>query len=104
MPKAAEPCFYCGEQTARTLTPSDCSRTRDHVVPLALGGTNEYENLVVACGWCNSSKRDMFHHEWVTWLACIDIYKRGSTFRRKSTAVLNRWWFMVPEMLDREQA
>ena len=28
----------------------------EHVHPLALGGTNDLENLMVACGPCNESK------------------------------------------------
>jgi 5-methylcytosine-specific restriction endonuclease McrA len=31
----------------------------DHIVPLALGGTNDPSNLTVACETCNAIKRDM---------------------------------------------
>lgn len=42
-------CKYCG---------CDCGDfpTIDHVIPVALGGTNDMENLVVACRSCNSRK------------------------------------------------
>lgn len=30
----------------------------DHVVPRALGGSHEPANLVIACGRCNTAKRD----------------------------------------------
>lgn len=49
------PCFYCGADAADTV---------DHVVPLALGGTNYEGNLVPACRSCNSSKQDHLLFEW----------------------------------------
>jgi len=39
-------CRYC-------FAPADCL---DHVVPVALGGTTSYRNLVAACTGCNSRK------------------------------------------------
>lgn len=41
-------CVYCGEPAT----------TLDHVIPVAAGGTNDDNNLVPACGNCNSSKAD----------------------------------------------
>lgn len=43
-------CKYCG------ATSDDAELTIDHVVPVALGGTNEASNLVTACRRCNSGK------------------------------------------------
>ena len=40
------PCFYCGQ----------IGRTLDHVVPKSRGGSDDRENLVIACERCNSSK------------------------------------------------
>ncbi len=40
-------CAYCGARTRLTA---------DHVVPIALGGANSIDNIVPACGSCNSSK------------------------------------------------
>ena len=28
----------------------------DHIIPVSRGGTNDYENLTLACRWCNRSK------------------------------------------------
>jgi hypothetical protein len=43
-----EVCAYCGNRSERM--------TIDHVIPLCQGGGNDPENLVVACGGCNSRK------------------------------------------------
>jgi hypothetical protein len=43
-------CRYCG------ATAEDAKLTIDHVVPVALGGSDEPENLVCACADCNSGK------------------------------------------------
>lgn len=45
-------CHYC----QRDLTWP--AATADHIVPLCLGGTNAYYNLVLACGPCNVGKAD----------------------------------------------
>jgi 5-methylcytosine-specific restriction endonuclease McrA len=42
-------CYWCGEKVGRHYHV-------DHVVPLALGGSNGPENLVIACAHCNLSK------------------------------------------------
>lgn len=36
----------------------------DHVVPVSKGGANDDDNLCVACGPCNSAKRDKSLREW----------------------------------------
>lgn len=43
-------CFYCG-----------CSKklTIDHDIPLSRGGTDNIENILPACGSCNSRKRTL---------------------------------------------
>ena len=50
-------CQYCGEK--------DGEMHIDHVVPISRGGTNDIENLAVACADCNSSKgQKMLITEW----------------------------------------
>jgi 5-methylcytosine-specific restriction endonuclease McrA len=41
-------CQYCGKR----------AESIDHVVPRSRGGTHTWENVVAACGRCNSAKRD----------------------------------------------
>lgn len=43
-------CRYCG------AGPDDAKLTVDHVVPVALGGSDEPANLVTACDECNAGK------------------------------------------------
>jgi 5-methylcytosine-specific restriction protein A len=40
-------CQYCGLEEASEV---------DHVVPLAAGGTNDYDNLRTSCKACHSRK------------------------------------------------
>lgn len=40
-------CAHCHEE---------CPLTRDHIVPLSRGGTNDIKNIQPLCGSCNSSK------------------------------------------------
>lgn len=43
-------CYYCGRK------PPEIELTIDHVLPQALGGTDEASNLVAACRECNGGK------------------------------------------------
>ena len=45
-------CLYCGQAFSRGQL------TRDHVIPLSHGGGDVWENVVTACGNCNSRKAD----------------------------------------------
>src|ERR1043166_7290266 len=47
-------CQYCGRR-AFELRPRE-SLTRDHLVPLSRGGTNEWSNVVTSCSPCNTRK------------------------------------------------
>src|ERR1700685_1771466 len=45
-------CQYCGEKKSPKFL------TYDHVVPFSKGGKTAWENIVTACGPCNSKKDD----------------------------------------------
>ncbi len=47
-------CQFCG-RTAAKLRARECL-TRDHLIPLSRGGTNEWHNVVTACSTCNTRK------------------------------------------------
>ena len=43
-------CYYCNQE----------ANSVDHVIPRAVGGTDDFDNLVACCSKCNSSKGDRF--------------------------------------------
>lgn len=47
-------CQYCGRHVLE-LKPRE-ALTRDHLLPLSRGGTNEWSNVVTACSPCNTRK------------------------------------------------
>lgn len=50
-------CIYCGLD----------AYTIDHMTPVSRGGTNDPENLVIACRACNMEKGNMTYDEYMTW-------------------------------------
>lgn len=49
-------CAYCGK---------DRPLTRDHVVPISKGGTDDIANIIPACQLCNSKKRTRTPEEFL---------------------------------------
>lgn len=49
-------CHYCSGPTLLTSTGHPQRRTVDHVIPQSFGGTDDLDNLVLACASCNSKK------------------------------------------------
>ena len=54
-------CQYCGRTTTE-LRPRE-SLTRDHLIPLSRGGTNDWTNVVTACSACNTRKANRLPSE-----------------------------------------
>jgi 5-methylcytosine-specific restriction endonuclease McrA len=54
-------CQYCG-RTGPELKPRE-ALTRDHLIPLSRGGTNDWTNVVTACGPCNTRKANRLPEE-----------------------------------------
>ena len=88
-------CFYC-KDTERKLTV-------DHVVPKALGGTDDPTNLVASCGECNGGKSssnpdaqlvaqvDTDALRWqMAWAAAVAEAKHDSQQRTKNIAKVKR--------------
>ena len=60
-------CIYC-------LIPIQPGQdSLDHLVPVSRGGTNEYENLSIACRKCNSKKRTRTHDEYFEYLKSSNV-------------------------------
>lgn len=54
-------CQFCG-RAERDLGFRECL-TRDHLVPLSRGGTNDWTNVVTACSVCNTRKGNRLPEE-----------------------------------------
>jgi len=54
-------CQYCG-RTAAELRQRE-SLTRDHLIPMSRGGTNDWTNVVTACSPCNTRKGNRMPEE-----------------------------------------
>ena len=66
-------CIYCG----RKLTMKEA--TLEHKQPISREGTNDKENLAIACHSCNCSKRDKTEKEFREWLVKME----GENARRR---------------------
>ena len=53
-------CYYCGKPNL-----TGRGATLDHLVPLCDGGTNDAENLVLACARCNSQKQSSSLEDYI---------------------------------------
>lgn len=51
-------CWYCGKEMPKNKL------TVDHVFPRSKGGSDDFDNIVLACKECNSSKNDLDLLEW----------------------------------------
>jgi 5-methylcytosine-specific restriction endonuclease McrA len=54
-------CQYC-HRSHLELRPRECL-TRDHLMPLSRGGSNEWTNVVTACSTCNTRKGNRLPEE-----------------------------------------
>ena len=54
-------CQFCGRLQGE-LRHRECL-TRDHLVPLSRGGTNEWANVITACSTCNTKKGNTLPEE-----------------------------------------
>ena len=76
-------CGYCGCELDYKKA------TIDHKVPLAVGGTNDRENLIISCFSCNHYKRnrdiECFRasiKNTVKWLKCNSTYRLALKYGR----------------------
>lgn len=81
-------CFYCLCQVSLK------TRTLDHLTPQSLGGSDEPENIRIACWECNHAKADLTLYEFnLLVMKCGGIervkklYGKGSHSRREMLAL-----------------
>jgi hypothetical protein len=63
---------------------TESTRELDHIMPLALGGTNYISNLQWLCQFCNGSKNSTHPDEWAVYSTSYEFKKRRQ--ERLSTA------------------
>jgi 5-methylcytosine-specific restriction endonuclease McrA len=64
-------CAYCGRSAKLTV---------DHRIPLIAGGTNTIENILPACGRCNSRKNSRTEDEFRILLVIDELDRRSGEF------------------------
>ena len=67
-------CAYCGIETNpyAEFRHAENAIQRDHKVPLIRGGSDDIENIAVACRSCNREKGTMTAEEYTEWKAQTD--------------------------------
>ncbi len=78
-------CHYCKRPFDDPEYPQASKPTIDHIVPVILGGNDELVNLVLACAYCNSGKKDMSYEQFVKrieGLKTLEFF--GASYRRWS--------------------
>lgn len=85
-------CVFCGRK------PPDVELVIDHLLPVARGGTDDFDNLVTACEPCNSGKSDKLINEvrgvdLETWREHIRVARNAVIEQRRERAeeVFARW-------------
>lgn len=56
-----QPCKYCGKPGTHI----------DHVVPLSVGGSHTWSNVVLACETCNLMKQDKTPEQWINAMKAV---------------------------------
>lgn len=81
-------CFYCSGPV------SNRTRTLDHLTPCSLGGSDDPENIRLACIECNRAKADMTLAEFNQFvmmnggiIKVKQLYGKGSHSRRNMLAL-----------------
>lgn len=57
-------CWLCDEPMERRDPNSRRYRSKDHIIPLSMGGTNQWHNLMLACRECNTRRGSGCPHEF----------------------------------------
>lgn len=94
-------CFYCGVPAQLGLTELEV----EHVIPVALGGTNDPWNLVAACQGCNLGKGAAMPPERVV-VAARQLWASWTEETGSGVAICERcerpWALLVDEEPNRE--
>lgn len=100
-------CYYCGRK------PPEVEITIDHVLPQALGGTDEASNLVAACRECNGGKTsiapgsplvEQVNEDAIRWSAAMQAaikkaekdHEATATYREEFYSAWNSYRYPAP--------
>lgn len=84
-------CQYCGRKAP------DVELQIDHLVPVARGGTDDFENLVTSCADCNSGKSAKLIEEFT---GGHTLEEWRETLRERRTEALRERRAQLPEVID----
>lgn len=66
-------CWYCGDVVMKAQRTCQTTEHMEHQTPVAQGGLNTLDNLVLACSHCNFEKNnrtvDQFRQKWAKQMA-----------------------------------
>lgn len=82
-------CALCKHPITVFIGTSRDSLTIDHIIPVAAGGNNYWNNLQPAHKWCNSRRGDMSMDEWTAIAGTLQI-KTLDTIRNRKQMQLSR--------------
>ena len=83
-------CYYCQREFSRTV-----GFTLDHVIPLSMGGWDEYWNLVQCCQSCNSSKGGIEPRWWAWNRLPYRLMEMGANPERTWWHCTNIYWYIL---------
>ena len=66
----------------------------EHKIPLAKGGTNDFENLFCSCHCCNTMKNSIYPHELMEKVTQIFMYQMGKKYHNSIK------WKMARRLLE----
>lgn len=86
-------CFYCASIIANRW-----QHSYDHIVALADGGSDDYENLVDCCRSCNKSKSDLSLAEWLEKVKeKLKSYNENHPARKRTETIVKRVEYVLSD-------
>ena len=83
--KADGRCELCGRKILQT------EMTIDHVIPLAMGGRDEIENMQCVCRMCNQLKDNLLPEEYADWIKGAFEYQIRKRSRKSLRWMIAAW-------------
>ena len=85
-------CFYCRTPQATIaaifgnswMEHNQWALQVEHVIAKSKGGSNDAENLVLACPFCNRAKNDLTVEAFLKWLDCVRDHTQNSHMDRNA--------------------